>query len=71
MRWHPAGDRVGEEGPAARKILKHLGLPEKPPKLAPARIDQGALWPTGPPSNDDCESAPADDWDQRPPDDPA
>jgi hypothetical protein len=44
-----------EEGPAAWKILKHLGLPHEPPKLAPARLDQGDFWPTGPPVDECCD----------------
>ena len=34
-----------EEGPVARKILEHLGLPTRVPVRAPARGQaQGALW---------------------------
>ncbi len=46
------------EGPVARRILEHLGLP------APARSDpQADLWPTGPPPED----APPLDFAQRVP----
>ena len=41
-----------EEGPVARKILDHLGLPASAPELAPARVDQADFWPTGPPGFD-------------------
>jgi hypothetical protein len=54
-----------EEGPAARRILKHLGLPAEVPSAAPARIDQGVLFPTGPPPSDACEPPPVDPFDQR------
>ena len=43
---------VIEEGPVARKILDHLGLASSAPELAPARLDQADLWPTGPPGFD-------------------
>jgi len=49
-----------EEGPAARRILKHLGLPAEAPSAAPARIGQGELFPTGPPPSDACEPTPVD-----------
>lgn len=57
-----------EEGPAARKILRHLGLPDTLPVLAPARIDQPELWPTGPPAEDACDPPWTDDVQQSPPD---
>ena len=38
-----------EEGTAALKLLRHLGLSDALPVLAPARVDQPELWPTGPP----------------------
>jgi CheY-like chemotaxis protein len=65
---------VIREGPVARKILAHLGLPTEPPRLRRAQPDPHAeLWGTGPP---DCAEsagpddefvrpAPADDLDQR------
>ena len=54
-----------EEGPTAREILRHLRLPAEPPRRAPARLDQGELFATGPPANDACEPPPEDDLDQR------
>ena len=66
-----------ERGPVATRILKHLGLPSDLPRFEPARGDQGALWPTGPPLADggrdvidpvDQRSAfAAEDVDQRSP----
>ena len=39
-----------DEGPIARKILTHLGLPATPPRPTPARGQpQLDLWDTGPP----------------------
>lgn len=57
-----------DEGPVARKILTHLGLPAEPSRLAPARITQGSLWDTGPPPEPAPEHR-VDDLDQRLPDD--
>lgn len=57
-----------EEGPAARKILKHLGLPETVPALAPARVDQTEIWPTGPPVDEAREQLFVDDVQLSPPD---
>lgn len=54
-----------EEGPAAQKILRHLGLPTDVPVTAPARIDQRELFPTGPPTHDPCKPPPVDAYDQR------
>jgi hypothetical protein len=57
-----------DEGPVARKILKHLGLPAVAPAVAPARIDQGELWQTGPPAQFDRAALapdPFDPFDQR------
>jgi hypothetical protein len=54
-----------EEGPAARKILRHLGVPSEAPTPAPARIDQGELFATGPPPHEVCEPPPVDTYDQR------
>ena len=68
---------VIERGPVATRILKHLGLPWELPRLAPARTDQGEIWPTGPPRDDGEPPLPdpveqrsafaAEDVDQRPP----
>ena len=55
-----------EQGTAARKILKHLGLPDTAPKLEPARLDQHELWPTGPPPEDACDPPHVDDVQQAP-----
>jgi hypothetical protein len=52
-----------EEGPVARKILEHLGLPASAPRPA-----QGGLFPTGPPAVDEPEASLAwsdADFDQR------
>ena len=52
-----------EEGPVARKILEHLGLPTSAP-----RPGQGGLFPTGPPAVDEPEASVAwsdADYDQR------
>ena len=57
-----------EEGPAARKILKHLGLSNALPVLDPARLDQSELWPTGPPAEDACDPPYVDDVQRSPPD---
>jgi hypothetical protein len=68
---------VIREGPVARKILAHLGLPTELPRPARARTDpQGELWETGPPdaaapagpAADFVQPTPADDFDQRWPD---
>jgi hypothetical protein len=56
-----------EEGPAARKILQHLGLPHELPVLAPARLSQPELWPTGPPVEDACDPPYVDDVQRSPP----
>jgi hypothetical protein len=48
--------QVVKEGPVARKILEHLGLPTRAPMPAPFREEQHDLWETGPPDVD---------WDQR------
>jgi len=56
------------EGPVARKILEHLGLPTQAPTRSPARApDQLDAWNTGPPSWADAEPSP--DCDERPPSD--
>jgi hypothetical protein len=52
-----------EEGPVARKILAHLGLPTSAPQPA-----QRGLFPTGPPAVDEPEASVAwsdADYDQR------
>ncbi len=52
-----------KEGPVARQILDHLGLPTRAPKPA-----QGSLFPTGPPAVDELEASVAwsdADYDQR------
>jgi hypothetical protein len=52
-----------EEGPVARKILAHLGLPTEAPQPA-----QRGLFPTGPPAVDEPEAAVTwsdADYDQR------
>jgi len=54
-----------DEGPVARKILQHLGLPAVVPAVAPARIDQGHLWQTGPPPEPPRVAPPPDEFDQR------
>ena len=56
-----------EQGPAARKILQHLGLSDALPVLAPARIDQSEVWPTGPPLEDHCDPPWTDEIQQSPP----
>ena len=51
------------EGPVARKILAHLGMPTTAPKPS-----QGGLFPTGPPDQPEPEAPPAwsdEDFDQR------
>ena len=54
------------EGPIARKILEHLGLPSQAPTRSPARApDQLDAWNTGPPGTLDAEPPP--DCDERPP----
>jgi hypothetical protein len=58
LTWHPEDSALVlellistiEEGPASRKILRHLGLPDTVPAPTPARVDQTELWPTGPPA---------------------
>ena len=56
------------EGPVARRILEHLGLPSTVPRPAPARDDpQGDLWPTGPPAEDVSQDSPPTEFDQRVP----
>ena len=51
-----------EEGPVARKILEHLGLPTRVPSRAPARGQaQGELWGTGPPGADAREEPEVDE----------
>jgi hypothetical protein len=57
-----------EEGPPARKILKHLGLPDAVPVLAPARVDETETWPTGPPPDQLCGRPFVDDVQRSPPD---
>ena len=57
-----------EEGPAARKILRHLGLSDALPVLAPACVDQPQLWPTGPPAEAPCDPPYVDDVQRSPPD---
>jgi hypothetical protein len=55
-------------GPAAEKILKHLGLPTEAPKLERARLGaQTEFWQTGPPTDDDSQVQTASecDFDQR------
>jgi hypothetical protein len=55
-----------KEGPVARQILAHLGLPTRAAKPA-----QGSLFPTGPPAVDEPEASVAwsdADYDQRLPD---
>ena len=42
---------VLEQGPAARKILAHLGLLTSGSPVEPSRVSQGELWPTGPPAS--------------------
>jgi hypothetical protein len=63
-----SGQRVGQvnEGPIARKIREHLGLPSQVPTRSPARApDQLDAWSTGPPSWVDAEPPP--DCDGLPP----
>jgi hypothetical protein len=50
-----------EEGPASRKSLRHLGLPDTVPPPAPARLDQDELWPTGPSAADHRDPPAVDD----------
>ncbi len=58
--------QVVKEGPVARKILAHLGLPLDAPRRAPARLPtQLDAWDTGPPSAADTEASQCDD--QPPP----
>jgi hypothetical protein len=57
-----------EEGPASRKILRHLGLPDSVLPPAPARLDQGTLWPTGPPADHHRDPPAVDDVQRSPPD---
>ena len=57
-----------EAGPTARKILRHLGLPDAGPELAPARLDQADVWATGPPAQPDCDPPWTDDVQRSPPD---
>ena len=57
-----------EEGSAARKILRHPGLNDALPVLAPARVDQSEFWPTGPPAEDACHPPYVDDVQRSPPD---
>ena len=55
-----------KEGPVARQILAHLGLPTRAPKPA-----QGSLFPIGPPAVDEPEASVArsdSDYHQRLPD---
>ncbi len=61
-----------DEGPMARKILAHLGLPTEPPVPAPARLpEQLDAWDTGPPRTTEPEAPECDeqppptDFDQR------
>jgi hypothetical protein len=57
-----------EEGPAARKILRHLGLPDELPRLEAARLrPQRELFETGPPAEDACDPLPETEFDQRSP----
>jgi hypothetical protein len=54
-----------DEGPVARKILAHLGLPTSVPARAPARTPaQVDLWSTGPPGIIETE---APECDEQPP----
>jgi hypothetical protein len=55
-----------EEGQVARRILRHLGLPDTAPKLEPARLDQHDFWPTGPPPDECCDPPHVDDVQQAP-----
>jgi hypothetical protein len=55
-----------EPGPTARRILRHLGLPDTAPEPAPARLDQAQLWPTGPPVRPDCDAPWTDDVQRSP-----
>ena len=63
-----------DEGPVARKILAHLGLPTRLPVRTPARGQaQGEIWDTGPPDevaaiDDSFDDPPPFDFDQRVPD---
>ena len=59
-----------EEGPVARKILAHLGLPTTLPARTPVRPQaQVELWGTGPPEDEAAEfdAPPPYDYDQRTP----
>lgn len=66
-----------DEGPAARKVLRHLGLSHELPRLAPAWFDQSAFWPTAPlwvrlsNHEDACDSPHVDDVQRSLPDFPA
>ena len=62
-----------DEGPVARKILAHLGLPTRLPVRTPARGQaQGEIWDTGPPGlarpEPVVDDLPLFDYDQRAPD---
>ena len=57
-----------EPGPTARKILRHLGLPDTGPELATARVDQADFWATGPPAPPDRDPPWTDDVQRSPPD---
>jgi len=57
-----------EAGPTARTILRHLGLPDTGPELAPARLDQADFWATGPPAEPDCDPPWTDEVQRSPPD---
>jgi hypothetical protein len=49
-----------------RKILEHLALPAKAPKVAKAQEEpQGELWPTGPPEKRERPDWEPEDEDQR------
>ena len=52
-----------KEGLVARKILEHLGFPERAPRLDPVRIEQQSFWSTGPPY-DGPEPPPPDDFER-------
>ena len=59
-----------DEGPVARKILAHLGLPSEPPRRSPARApDQLDAWNTGPPAWPDADAEPPPNCDEWPPPD--
>lgn len=59
---------VLEAGPACRKVLPHLDLPDTAPEAAPARINQADFSPTGAPAPP-VRNAPCTDDLQRSPDD--